>query len=77
MVLVPPPPRSTGATDENFHWMSLKEERQAFDEQVRTLLNISGQDFLRLLDSGFYENDLDDTDHSDVMYLSMLAEIAR
>lgn len=76
MVLVPPP-RSTGATDENFHWMSPEEERQAFDEQVRALLNMSGQEFLRLLDSGFYDIDLDDTDHSDVLYLSLLAEIAR
>ena len=61
----------------NFHWVSPEEERQTFDEQARALLDMSGQDFLRLLDSGFYDTELDDTDRSDVMYLAMLAELAR
>ncbi len=77
MVLAPPPPSSADATDENFHWMDREEERQAFEEQVRAIMGISGPEFLRRLDSGFYNDSADAAEHSDVLYLSMLSSLAR
>lgn len=76
MVLTPSSP-SAGATDENFHWMDREEERRVFDEQVRALLGISGEEFLRRLDAGLYDDVLDDTGHSDLMYLSLLTDLVR
>jgi len=77
MALAPPPPRSVGATDENFHWLDVEEERQAFDEQARELLGISGEEFLRRLDAGVYDDVCDDIEHRDVMYLTLLADLVR
>ena len=77
MVLASSPPRTAEVTDDNFQWLTREEERQAFDEQVRELLGISGEEFLRRLDSGMYRDAVDDSDSSDVMYLSMLASLAR
>lgn len=77
MALSSPPSRTVDATDENFQWMDREEERRAFDEQVRALLKISGDEFLHRLDTGFYDGALDDTEQDDLMYLSMLADLAR
>ena len=77
MALAPQPPRSSGVTDENFHWLDAEDERQAFDEQARALLGISGEEFLRRLDAGIYDDVRDDIAHRDVMYLSLLADLVR
>lgn len=72
-----PTQRPAEATDDNFHWMTREEERSLFDERVRQLIGISGDEFLRRVDTGYYDGTLDDIDHSDLMYLSMLSYIAR
>lgn len=77
MVLAPPPSHSTGATDENFHWMSPEEEWDTFDEQVRELLDLSGREFLTRLEAGEYNAALRDPDNRDLNYLAMLARIVR
>ncbi len=76
MVLAPPPV-SSGATDENFHWLSPEEEWDAFDAQVRELLGLSGREFLSRLEDGGFNDALDDADHRDLYYLAMLANIVR
>lgn len=72
-----PSQRPAEAADDNFHWMTREEERRVFDEQVRELIGISGEEFLHRIDTGFYDGTLDDIDHGDLMYLSMLSYVAR
>ena len=77
MALAPPPPRSSSVTDDNFHWLDAEDGRQAFEEQARELLGITGEEFLRRLDAGVYDDVRDDIEHRDVTYLSLLADLVR
>jgi hypothetical protein len=57
--------------------MDREEERQACEEQGRAILGISGAEFLRRLDSGVYSDAAAAAAPSDVLYLSLLAGLAR
>lgn len=48
-----------------------------FDAQARELLGMSGEEFLRRLDSGEYSDIPDDAEHTDILYLSTLQSIGR
>ena len=58
-------------------WLSAEEERAMFDEAARELLGISGEEFLRLLDAGAYDEVMDDGTNPDIAYLAMLSPVAR
>ena len=58
-------------------WLSPKQGRRFFDEQARKRLGISGEEFLRRLDAGEYQNIPDDPEHWPIIELSMLTDFAR
>ncbi len=47
--------------------------RRFVDDKARSLLGISGEEFLRRWDAGEYDAIADDPAHSDIMYLAMLS----
>ena len=52
-----------------------EEEREQFEARVRELMGISGEEFLRRLDAGEYDDIYDKTSHPhglDVVYLEMM-----
>ena len=55
-----------------------EQAREYFEEKTRTLLGISGEEFLRRLDAGDYNDVLDDPEHHPTVgYLWSLSVIAR
>lgn len=52
--------------------MDVEQSRQFFDDKARTLLGISGEDFLRRWHAGEYAEIADDPARSDIMYLALL-----
>jgi hypothetical protein len=48
-----------------------------FDERVRELLAINADTFIERWHAGRYRDILDDPDHSDIMYLTLLGNIGR
>ena len=52
-----------------------EEEREQFEARVRELMGISGEEFLRRLDAGEYDEIIDKGSHPhglDVVYLEMM-----
>lgn len=64
-------------TDNSVQWLDAEEERAFFDRQARSLLGISGEEFVRRWASGDYDEVADDPAHSDVMYLALLSTVGR
>jgi hypothetical protein len=58
-------------------WLSPEEGRQYFEDEVRKRLGISGDEFLRRLDAGEYQDIPDDPEHWPIIELSMLQDFAR
>ncbi len=54
--------------------LSPEESRAFFDDKARTLLGISGEEFLKRWNAGDYDEIADDPDHSDIMYLAILGD---
>lgn len=54
-----------------------EESRAMFDVQARTLMGMSGEEFLRRYDAGEFDAVYDDPDHPEVLRLSMLIPFAR
>ena len=55
--------------------MTLEEQREQFDARARALMGISGEEFLRRLDAGEYDEIIDSTSHPhglDIVYLEMM-----
>jgi hypothetical protein len=57
--------------------MSPEEGRQYFDDEVRKVLSISGEEFLRRLDAGEYRDIPDDPEHWPIIALSLMTGFAR
>lgn len=57
--------------------LTLEESRTFFDERTRELLGISGDTFIERWHTGRYKDILDDPDHSDIMYLTLLGNIGQ
>ena len=72
-----PTGRAEELTDDGVWWLNAEEERAMFDEATRELLGISGEEFLRLLDAGAYDEVMDDGTNPDIAYLAMLSPVAR
>lgn len=53
-----------------------EEARAHFDAAARELLGMSGEEFLRRLDAGEWEEVIDDGEHQDHLYLAMIRSFA-
>ena len=53
-----------------------EEGRAFFDEQARTLAGMSGEEFLRRLDAGEFDEILDEPEYGHLMYLYMIRAFA-
>ena len=54
-----------------------EEAREHFDGDARRLLGISGDEFLRRYDAGYYDRELDDRELRAVMKLRMIENFVR
>ncbi len=70
-------PKRTPDTSGGIRWLTPDEGRQYFEEQVQKRLGISGDEFLRRLDAGEYQDIPDDPEHWPIIELSMLVDFAR
>jgi hypothetical protein len=52
-------------------WFGTEDGFRAFDNEVRTLLRMSGLDFLQRLERGDFRDVFDQPDHADLHYLIM------
>ena len=52
------------------------EARAYFDATARELLSMSGEEFLRRLDAGEWEEVIDDGEHRDHLFLAMMRSFA-
>lgn len=57
-------------------WLEDDEARAYFDATARELLGMSGEEFLRRLDSGEWDEVIDDGEHSDHLFLAMMRSFA-
>ncbi|MBA3413944.1 MAG: hypothetical protein H0U10_01800 [Chloroflexia bacterium] len=57
--------------------LTAEETAEYFDRQARTLLGMSGEEFLRDLDAGRWDDVIDDPDYRDVLYLALFADVGR
>jgi hypothetical protein len=58
-------------------WLTPEEARADFDRQAREIAGVSGDEFIRRLDAGEYDDTPDDAEHRDLIHLSMLAALGR
>lgn len=58
-------------------FLGTDESHRFFDAQARRLLNMSGEEFLRKLDSGAFSGALDDRTQRAVLKLKMLRSFGR
>jgi hypothetical protein len=60
----------------NIVFLEGEEARAHFDAAARELVGMSGDEFLRRLDSGEWNDVIDDGEHRDHLYLSMIRSFA-
>lgn len=58
-------------------YLTRQQARILFDQDVREKLGISGEEFLRRLDAGEYDDIDDAPDHRDIGYLEMRSHVVR
>ncbi len=63
--------------DNQIAWMDAAESRAFFDRQARARMNMSGEEFLRRLDAGEWDEVIDDPGYQDVLYLAIFADSVR
>jgi hypothetical protein len=73
----PPKPAAPKRQSGGIRCLTPEEGHQFFDEQARRRLGISGEEFLRRLDAGEYQDIPDDPKHWPIIELSMLQDFAR
>jgi DNA-directed RNA polymerase specialized sigma subunit len=67
-----------GTAENQIHELSKEEGREMFDRAVRRKLGISGEEFMRRWDAGYYDDPDDRTKNPpEVMELGMLMDFAR
>lgn len=72
------PTEQRGEVIDGIRYLSRQETIDFFDEQARARLGMSGEEFLRRLDAGEYNDILDDpVNHSAVVYLGALSRSVR
>jgi hypothetical protein len=65
------------STDDGIIWLEDEEARAYFDATARELVGMSGEEFLRRLDSGEWDEVIDDGEHRDHLYVASLRSLAR
>jgi hypothetical protein len=65
------------SVDVGIVWLEGDEARAYFDKEARELVGMSGEEFLRRLDAGEWEEVIDDGEHNDHLYLAMMRSLAR
>lgn len=63
--------------NETVRFLDDDESRQFFDRQARRLIGMGGEEFLRRLDAGEFEDVADDRTRHAVMKLKMLSSFGR
>lgn len=58
-------------------WFTQEEAWVEFDRQAREIAGVSGEEFIRRLDAGEYDNTPDDPEHWDLIHLSSWAALGR
>ena len=56
---------------------SLATDATLFDEQARTTLGITGEEFIRRWDAGEFDTVADDPDHPEILRLAMMLSFGR
>ena len=64
------------SSDDGIIWLDDEEARAYFDKEARELLGMSGEELLRRLDSGEWDEVIDDGEHSDHLWLAMMRSFA-
>ena len=59
------------------HWITPEEARRQFDEETRARLGMSGEEFIRRLDAGEFEDIPDDEEHRAYIELGILSTLGR
>ena len=62
---------------DGIRFLNDEESREHFDRAARYLLDISGDEFLRRYDAGYYDRELEDRELRGVMKLRMLEDFVR
>ena len=57
--------------------LSAEEGRALFDQRTRTLMGISGEEFLQRLDAGEFNDVYDTPEYPDLVYLTMISALGR
>lgn len=58
-------------------WMTREENLAEIDRMARARLDMGGEEFLRRLDAGEWDEVIDDPEYRDVLYLAMVADSFR
>ena len=58
-------------------WLTPEESWAEFDRRAREVAGVSGEEFIRRLDAGEYDNTPDDREHWDLIDLSSWANLGR
>lgn len=62
---------------DHIEWLTPADDVAFFDQQVRAIMGMSGEEFLRKLDSGELDRVLEADDDRDLAYLVLLADLGR
>ena len=72
------PDRETGELElPPTSWLTMEESMAEFDRRARAVAGVSGEEFIRRLDAGEYDDTPDDPEHWDLIYLSSWANLGR
>ncbi len=63
--------------DDWLRFLDKDEGREYFDARARELMGMSGEEFLRRLDAGEFDDIFDDPNHPEVLHLAMMRPFAR
>ncbi len=58
-------------------WLTLEESKIEFDQRAREVAGVSGDEFIRRLKAGEYDNTPDDAEHWDLIDLSASSGVDR
>lgn len=67
----------TDAIANSIIWQTADEAAEDFNRQVRARLGMTGEEFLRDLDAGRWDDVIDDPEHREVLILACIADVVR
>lgn len=72
-----PPAQELHADDGNFIWLEPEDERRIFDVRARAIMGMSGEEFLRRLDAGEFNEALAEESDPQLSFLISLSDLGR